>query len=162
MEGEDDDFIKIRPPQATTSEDKGHRQRLSSSNPKRDRQVFVSSGRRDDRSQDHRRHGHGQGESHRQRSNQDLRNRLNHRSRGHRPKESDRDRMKNRGPRRPQGHSNQPPASRSSHKEMEASSNYNRDERDLRFQRMMNATNAKAESKRDIEIRRERYNHVFL
>ena len=48
---EEDDFINIRPPQATIkSEDKSHRPRISSS--KRDRQVFVSSGRRgDERSQ---------------------------------------------------------------------------------------------------------------
>ena len=46
---EEDDFINIRPPQAK-SEDKSHRPRISSS--KRDRQVFVSSGRRgDERSQ---------------------------------------------------------------------------------------------------------------
>ena len=46
---EEDDFINIRPPQAKT-EDKSHRPRISSS--KRDRQVFVSSGRRgDERSQ---------------------------------------------------------------------------------------------------------------
>ena len=48
---EEDDFINIRPPQATIkNEDKSHRPRISSS--KRDRQVFVSSGRRgDERSQ---------------------------------------------------------------------------------------------------------------
>ena len=47
---EEDDFINIRPPQATVSTEKSHRPRNSSS--KRDRQVFVGDRRRDDRPHD--------------------------------------------------------------------------------------------------------------
>ena len=47
---EEDDFINIRPPQATISAEKSHRQR--NSNSKRDRQVFVGDRRRDERPHD--------------------------------------------------------------------------------------------------------------
>jgi len=157
---EEDDFINIRPPQAK-SEDKSHRPRISSS--KRDRQVFVSSGRRgDERSQNRQNRHSGQSDSHRQRAGLDLRDRLNNRNQGggsrHRPKDN-----RNRGDHKRGDSRRGPPhsgglaqgASRSSHKDGGADSR-DRDERDLRLQRMMTATQTKAESKRDIEAKREK------
>ena len=147
---EEDDFINIRPPQATISADKSHRPR--NSNSKRDRQVFVSS-RRDERSHDHHRNRHGHGDS-RRRSGLDLRDRLNNRNQGprRRPKDHHRNRDNKQGG-RPQ-HS-MPQQSRSSHKERTENESSSR-ERDLRLQRLINASAAKAESKRDIEMKREK------
>ena len=91
-----------------------------------------------------------------------MRDRLNNRNQGggsrHRPKDN-----RNRGDHKRGDSRRGPPhsgglaqgASRSSHKDGGADPR-DRDERDLRLQRMMTATQTKAESKRDIEAKREK------
>ena len=156
MDGDDDhgwDGPNIRPPQASTAEVKSHRPKSA----KRDRQVFVSGGaskrgedRPNNKSQDHRRFNQGD----RRHGGEDLRNRLNNRNTNrHRPNEGDRKRERNRQRRPPPA--NQHP-SRSRDPEPSNRDSYSRDEREMRLQRLMNADAAKVESRRDMEVRRQR------
>lgn len=142
MDGDDDhgwDGPNIRPPQASTGDAK--RQKSASSR-KDHRQVIISN--RPSKSQDQRRHSDAK-----RRHNEDLRDRLNRNAPSrHRP--SDRDEGKR---------SRRPPDaySRPSYKDSgSANRDHARDERDLRLQRFINAESAKAESRRDMEVRRQR------
>ena len=98
----------------------------------------------------HYRHGHGHGDH--RRSGGDLRDRLNNRNQGPRRRPKDHHRNRDRQGGRPQ-HSR--PQETRPHKER--SENPEKDkERDMRLQRLINANSAKAESKRDIEMKREK------
>lgn len=146
MDGEDDhgwDGPNIRPPQASTGEAKRPKATVS----RKDRQVIVSNrvvDNRPSKSQDQRRHSDAK-----RRHNEDLRDRLNRNAPSrHRP--SDRDEGKR---------SRRPPDaySRNSYKDGSSGSrDHSRDEREMRLQRFINAESAKAESRRDMEVRRQR------
>lgn len=145
MDGDDDhgwDGPNIRPPQASSAEEKTHRPRGSSS--KRDRHVFVSN-RRDERPRNSQEYNkrHPQPDSHR-RHGVDLRDRLNRNQGGDRGRHRPKERRDEKGAQRRQN------APQSSQKD------YNRDERDIRLQRFINADSAKQESRRDMEVRRQR------
>ena len=96
---------------------------------------------------------HGHGDSHRR--PQDLRDRLNHRNQGPRRRPKDRHRNRDRHGDRPQ-HS-RPQESRLHKDRPDRPEHPERDrERDMRLQKLINATAAKAESTRDIEMKREK------
>jgi cell division cycle 2-like protein len=153
MDHEDEqgwDGPNIRPPQASCADDRGQRQR-SSGGGRRDRQVFVSGGRGNDRpppkNLGHRRH---QQDIRRQHTGgEDLRDRLLGRGGGTKTRRDNRDSKHSRL------HSRQHRVSEDNHpKSREHSAQ--RDERDARLQRVMAATVSKADSRRDVEVRRQR------
>ena len=166
MDGDDDhgwDGPNIRPPQASSSEEKYH-QRQRNHNPRKDRQVFVS--KRDDassKSHDYKRRSHDDGHG-RRHGGEDLRNRLNRSTGGHKTNRRHsgdrnmRDGKRDSQMRRHQGTSGPSKQAQRSRDRQDAGkrSRLDGEGRDAILQRFMNASTAREESRRDAEVRKQR------